>query len=64
MSSNGRFEPGLTPEGSGLSEIEMNVNLGAGTDSVLVNGSNGADKYRLGTTGSDLNADLDADDLA
>ena len=60
---NGRFEPGLTPEGSGLSEIEMNVSLGAGTDSVLVNGSNGADKYRFGTTGSDLNADLDGDDL-
>jgi hypothetical protein len=61
--SNGRFEPGLTPEGTGISEIEMNVDLGAGADSVVVNGSSLADKYRFGTTGSNLNADNDGDDL-
>jgi Ca2+-binding RTX toxin-like protein len=59
---NGPLSPGLTPEGSGVSEIEINAALGLGTgDRVTVNGSTAADQLVLGTGGVNLNGDDDAD---
>jgi Ca2+-binding RTX toxin-like protein len=66
--SNGRFEPGFTAEGSGVSEIEITADLGAGgNDTITVNGSNLADTYAVGESlGSrtfNFNGDSDSDDL-
>ena len=60
--SNGALGPGLTVEGSGVSEIEINAALGLGTgDRVTVNGSAAADQLVLGAGGVNLNGDDDAD---
>lgn len=59
--TNGRFEPGRTHESSGVSEIEFQLDLGAGSDGVIVHGTNGADNLRLGTGGANLNGDGDVD---
>jgi CSLREA domain-containing protein len=61
--SGGRFEPGASPEGTGTSEIEVQVDLGAGSDTVVVDGTSAADTFRLGTVGANLNADDDGDDI-
>ena len=60
--SNGPLGPGLTPEGSGVSEIEINAALQLGSgDRVTVNGSSSADQLVIGTAGVNLNGDDDAD---
>jgi Ca2+-binding RTX toxin-like protein len=59
--SNGPFAPGPSPE-AGIDEIEMSVDLGNGTDSLVMIGSDAADSFffdyrqRLGT-----NRDQDGD---
>jgi Ca2+-binding RTX toxin-like protein len=73
--SGGQFEPGLTAEGSGTSEIEFQVDLGGclcipSEDQLEFRGSSGADTIRLagglilfpeGTPGAFLNTDNDLD---
>ncbi len=62
--SGGAFAPGKTKESRGTSEIEFHLNLGGGTDSVLIQGGAQSETFRLGTGGMKLNADGDADLLA
>jgi Ca2+-binding RTX toxin-like protein len=58
----GEFAPGVTAEASpGISEIEINVNLGDTTDELTVAGTSGDDTIRLGQSGVNLNADSDRD---
>jgi Ca2+-binding RTX toxin-like protein len=57
----GPFEPGFTPEGGGVSEIEIQVNLKAGTDSLTISGGLGDDTLTLGTSGANMNGDGDVD---
>jgi Ca2+-binding RTX toxin-like protein len=59
--TNGRFAPGKTSESSGRSEIEIQTNLGSGTDSLFVHGGPDANDFRLGAAGLNLNADGDKD---
>jgi Ca2+-binding RTX toxin-like protein len=60
--SNGPLGPGLTPEGSGVSEVEINAALQLGSgDRVTVNGSGSADQLVIGAAGINLNGDDDAD---
>ena len=60
--TNGPLAPGLTPEGAGLSEIEINANLGlAAGDRITVTGAESADNLLLGAGGINLNGDDDAD---
>jgi hypothetical protein len=54
-------EPGATPEGTGISEIEFNVSLGAGTDTLIAQLGALADKFTIGSTGINPNSDADAD---
>jgi hypothetical protein len=61
--ANGSFEPGMTAEASGASEIEFDLNLRVGLDSLVVIGSSAADLYRFGTSGANLNGDDDGNDL-
>jgi Ca2+-binding RTX toxin-like protein len=55
----GAFEPGATPEGTGISDIEINVSLGDVTDQLTVAGGSGDDTIRLGQSGVNLNSDSD-----
>jgi Ca2+-binding RTX toxin-like protein len=57
----GPFEPGFTPEGSGISEIEFEGSLLAGTDSIAIHGTTGPDTIIAGLGGFNLNTDGDAD---
>jgi Ca2+-binding RTX toxin-like protein len=58
----GAFEPGLTPEGTGTSEIEFEIDLGSGSnEKINVTGGAGADNVVFGTGGAKLNSDGDAD---
>ncbi len=60
--TNGPLGPGLTPEGAGTSEIEINANLGlSGADRVTITGGSANDHFVAGTTGINLNGDGDAD---
>jgi Ca2+-binding RTX toxin-like protein len=60
--SNGAFAPGATSEGSGVSEIEFEVDLGAGTDSLSIVGGSGNDRIWFPGNGAvRLNGDTDAD---
>ena len=60
--TNGPLGPGLTPEGIGTSEIEVNANLGlSGADRVTITGGSGNDQFVAGSTGINLNGDGDAD---
>ena len=59
--SQGPFEPGEEPEPSGVSEIELDVDLRLGTDELFVDGADAPDNIRLGRSGFDLNADTDVD---
>ena len=61
--AGGRLEPGLTAEASGVSEIEVNLNLSTGADTLAVKGFSAADNYRFGTTGANLNVDDDGNDV-
>ena len=59
--SGGPFAPGFTAEGTGVSEIELQWNGLAGTDSLAIQGGAGNDTIRLGTDAASLNTDDDAD---
>jgi len=60
--SSGPFQPGLTPEAIGVSEIEFDIDLGGGFDFVGVTGWGGPDTIRLGGPGNvNLNGDDDTD---
>ncbi len=56
----GGFAPGATGEG-GMPEIEIDMALGAGVDTVIVTGSVGADHVTIGAAGINLDGDDDAD---
>ena len=57
----GALAPGATAEGSGHSEIELEVNLGDGSDQVVFHGTAGADVIAMGTKGLSFNNDSDVD---
>ena len=60
--SGGQFAPGAAVEGSGLSEIELVVDLSTGVlDRFTITGSSGDDAVTLGAAGANLNADDDVD---
>jgi Ca2+-binding RTX toxin-like protein len=60
--SGGQFAPGLTPEGSGTSEIEFVVDLSTGVlDRVTFTGGGGDDTIVVGVSGANLNDDNDID---
>ena len=57
---SGVLAPGATTAGEGSSpEIELNVDLGDGTDTLYLHAGGGA-RWRFGTAGVNLNADEDA----
>jgi Ca2+-binding RTX toxin-like protein len=57
----GAFAPGLTPEPTGTSEIELTVNLSTGTDVLTLVGGSGPDMFMFGSIGVALNDDDDSD---
>ncbi|MDQ3878218.1 MAG: hypothetical protein M3290_07710 [Actinomycetota bacterium] len=58
--SNGGFAPGATPEASGLSEIEFNIDsIGEGV--LNISGTSTRDVISVGARGVALNTDADAD---
>jgi Ca2+-binding RTX toxin-like protein len=60
--SGGPFAPGASVEGTGSSEIEFAIDLGAGTqDRLTVTGGPGNDSIVVGTLGANLNGDDDVD---
>ncbi len=59
--SAGAFAPGATAETTGLSEIELEVNLGDASDQVTVIGSPADDVLAMGAKGLALNSDSDVD---
>jgi ELWxxDGT repeat protein len=59
--SGGAFAPGATPEATGVSDIEIDVDLGSGTDRLVVQGASGIDRVQLGSDGINLNNDDDVD---
>ena len=46
--SNGLFEPGLTAEGTGTSEIEINMDMNGATDTITITGTSGDDSIYVG----------------
>lgn len=59
---NGAFAPGASNESSGASEIEFELDLGAGTDAVHLVGGRGADRLAFVKPGqAQLNGDDDID---
>lgn len=61
VSLTGSFAPGLTPEGTGGSEIEILLALGGGADEVVVNLSGAADLLTFSAGGIDTGSDFDED---
>ncbi len=64
--TQGRFEPGATPEPTGTSEIEVDFDLGTGSDSIsiLPPSDPSADNFRLGALGAGLSgANLNAPEV-
>src|SRR5439155_22310246 len=59
--SNGRFEPGLTHESTGVSEIEFSVSQSGSGDSLTITGTAGGDVIRLGQSGGTTNVNLNND---
>lgn len=59
--SGGALAPGATAEGSGLSELELEINLGDATDEIVFHGTAGADSLAMGTKGLAFNDDSDVD---
>jgi Ca2+-binding RTX toxin-like protein len=55
------FKPGVGAEPGGTAEIEIGVDLGAGTDTLALVGSAANDVYVAGTSGLDGDNDDDAD---
>ncbi|HEX5018334.1 MAG TPA: calcium-binding protein, partial [Actinomycetes bacterium] len=59
---NGGFTPGATSESNGASEIEFDLDLGAGTDRVTLLGGRGSDRLGFVKAGQGtLNGDEDVD---
>jgi hypothetical protein len=59
--TGGNFEPGATAEGAGISEIELYVSLGGGTDSLIAQLGALNDRFTIGTAGINPNNDADVD---
>jgi Ca2+-binding RTX toxin-like protein len=59
--SGGAFAPGATAETTGLSEIELEINLGDASDQVTVVGSAANDVLAMGAKGLAMNSDSDVD---
>jgi Ca2+-binding RTX toxin-like protein len=59
--SGGALAPGATAEGSGTSELELEINLGDSTDVVAFHGTAAADVLAFGTKGLSFNDDSDVD---
>jgi Ca2+-binding RTX toxin-like protein len=59
--SAGAFAPGATAETTGVSEIEIDVNLGNASDEIVVIGTSGDDVLAMGVKGAAINADSDVD---
>jgi Ca2+-binding RTX toxin-like protein len=59
--SNGLLQPGATAETQGDSEIEVNVGLGGGDDTLIVQGRPLDDSLVAGSGGINFNADEDPD---
>jgi Ca2+-binding RTX toxin-like protein len=59
--SGGLFRPGATNEAQGDSEIEIDLAMGAGEDSLIVNGRAENDSFVSGTAGINYDADNDVD---
>jgi Ca2+-binding RTX toxin-like protein len=59
--SGGKLAPGATPEGSGMSEIEVDVDLHDVVDLVRIVGSGAGNSFTVGTNGISLNQDDDVD---
>jgi Ca2+-binding RTX toxin-like protein len=58
--SGGALAPGASAE-SGISEIELAVNLGEASDEIVVRGTSSADALAIGTKGVSFNDDTDVD---
>ena len=59
--TGGRLAPGGTAESTGISEIELAVNLGDAADVTVVRGNTAADTLAVGTKGVSFNNDADVD---
>jgi Ca2+-binding RTX toxin-like protein len=59
--SNGLLQPGATAETQGDSEIEVNVSLGDGNDTLIAQGRPVDDALHAGSAGINFNGDGDAD---
>ena len=59
--SAGALAPGVVVEGSGISEIEVEVDLGDASDEVVVNGSPDQEPLAVGSKGVGFDADGDVD---
>src|ERR671918_2938931 len=57
---SGPFAPGATPDPSGSSEIEIQVDLGGGPDLLRIFGARGPDWIVVGSSGVDLDDDAAA----
>jgi Ca2+-binding RTX toxin-like protein len=57
----GALAPGATAEATGISEIELTVNLGDTTDQVTVRGTTAADTLAIGSKGVSFDNDTDVD---
>jgi Ca2+-binding RTX toxin-like protein len=59
--SGGALAPGATAESTGISELELTVNLGDAADQLVLHGTAGNDVLAAGTNGFALNGDTDVD---
>ena len=59
--SGGALAPGATAESSGISEIELAINLGSAADVIVVRGTASADALAVGLKGVSFNNDTDVD---
>jgi Ca2+-binding RTX toxin-like protein len=58
---SGNYRPGLTVEADGTSEIEFNFTLGAGRDTIKINGTSRADTFLFTAGGINVGTDGDED---
>ncbi|MEY2568718.1 MAG: hypothetical protein QOE35_3247 [Actinomycetota bacterium] len=58
---DGQFKPGKTKEATGSSEIEIAMDLGAGSDVLRIYGTSSSNHFVLGALGVMLNGDGDRD---
>lgn len=59
--SGGAFAPGATSESTGVSELEISIDLAGGSDGVHVRGTPNADRVTFGSSGIALTGDTDPD---